>query len=176
MDELLAWLFAAAVHFSGLPATEAPPPVEALPYESMLRTLCADLEEESRQLLAARRQCLRERAMWPEICRAGNTNPDPYSRCMRQRGLVAAYIIGERRIVYRDDLDLRYDADNSFIVHEFVHALQDHKFGGHAFDSCADTLAAEQQAYRVQQQYLRARGQLLVVGERLRRVSCDDLL
>ena len=175
-EDLLNLLFAAAVQFSGLTPLDERPPVTAMPYPAMLRELCAGAQEESRRMLAQHGQCIRLRAMRPDSCGKQLAKANAYGRCMSQRGLVAAYIIGEGRIVYRDDLDLSEDADNSFIVHEFVHALQDQHRGGHAFESCADTLAAERDAYRAQQSYLRSRGLLFSVGQRLRYVRCQDLL
>jgi len=80
---------------------------------------------------------------------------------------VAAYIIEQHWIVYHDDLNLGSDADNSFIVHEFVHALQDAYCAGSLFASCAGVIAAEQEAYAVQPRYLHLSGQLLHAGERL---------
>lgn len=175
MDELLTWLFAAAVQFSGLPPAELQPPVQAMPYPAMLQELCADLQAESARMLAQHDRCTLFHAMQRGYCDELKPDPRPYEQCTHQTGLVAAYIIGEQRIVYRDDLDLRNDADNSFIVHEFVHALQDHQFGSSQFATCAGIIAAERQAYAVQQKYLKSRGQMLRVGERLRFVTCNDL-
>ena len=58
---------------------------------------------------------------------------------------------------------------------EFVHALQDAQHGGKMFDTCAGVIAAEREAYSVQQRYLYFRGQMLRVGERLRMVGCEGL-
>ena len=176
MDELLSALFLAAVQLSGLPAIEQRPAAQAMPYALMLQELCAGLKVDVRHAQAERAQCRRLHAMRPEICGDAVAGQRAFLRCSRQNGLVAAYIIEERRIVYRDDLDLELDTDNSFIVHEFVHALQHQHRGDRTFASCSATLAAEQQAYAVQQRYLHARGQMLRVGERLRWVHCDDLL
>ena len=43
------------------------------------------------------------------------------------------------------------------------------------FDTCAGVIAAEREAYSVQQRYLYFRGQMLRVGERLRMVGCEGL-
>lgn len=171
MEELLSILFAAAVQFSGLPALAQRPAVTAMPYEMMLEELCADLDTETSRMLAQRDRCRREHAMLPRVCEA----PDAYARCTGQKGLVAAYLIKEQRIVYRDDLDIYDDADNSFLVHEFVHALQDPERDGRLFETCRGALEAERQAYAVQQRYLRSRGLFYRVGQRLRRVRCEDL-
>lgn len=175
MDELLSWLFAAAVQLSGLPAMETRPAVTAMPYQALLREICGDLKAESPRLLAEFNRCATTHAMLPAACEPLKPDPRPYQQCTRQQGLMAAYIVDERRIVYRDDLNLDNDIDNSFLVHEFVHALQDHAQRGRLFETCADVIAAERQAYAVQQKYLRARGQLLRVGDRLRWVSCEGI-
>lgn len=175
MDELLAWLFAAAVQFSGLPTFEPRPTVTAMPYASMLRELCDDQLVELRRMFARYATCALGSALRPQRCAMLQPDSTSYSRCVGQHGLVAAYLIEQRRIVYRDDLDLQNDADNSFIVHEFVHALQDRATGGRQFVGCAGALAAERQAYAVQQRYLRSRGQMLRVGDRLRGVGCAEL-
>lgn len=175
--ELLAFLFAAAVRFSGLPAVEAAPPIRAMPYQAMLREVCADLRAEVPFQQARHRRCLREHRGQPAVCEGLSPLPKmrQYDQCIGQHGLVAAYIIEQRRIVYRDDLDLDDDADNSFIVHEYVHALQHRRFGDRMFDTCQGVLALERQAYQAQQRYLNYRGQLLRVGDRLRYVTCRDI-
>lgn len=176
MDELLGLLFAAAVQFSGLPANDGPPPVQALPYEQMLQEVCADLKGALPHLKAQHQGCVRSHRMRPTVCDGLEHEAGKYARCTHQQGLVAAYIIDQRRIVYRQDLDLGNDADNSFIVHEFVHALQQHHYGDRIFESCRSVMAMERHAYAAQQAYLESRGQLLRVGERLRFVGCGDLL
>lgn len=176
MDELLAVLLSAAVHFSGLPAVGEPPAIRALPYASMLREVCADIEQESRDLQTQYRDCARFHPMLPAACDGLRSGAGKYQQCLHQHGLMAAYMLDQHKIVYRDDLDLNNDADNSFIVHELVHALQAHHFGPRIFDSCQSALASERQAYRVQQQYLKSRGQLLQVGDRLWFVTCNDLI
>lgn len=175
MEELLAWLFMTAIQLSGLPALPERPEVTAVPYPALLREVCGDGLAESRRLLAEYDRCTASHAMRPAVCDELHTAGEPYAECTRQRGLMAAYLVETRRIVYRDDLNLDNDIDNSFIVHEFVHALQDHAQRGSLFDTCADTLAAERQAYAVQQAYLRSRGKMLRVGDRLRQIGCADL-
>jgi hypothetical protein len=176
MDELLSVLFAAAVQFSGLPAISKLPPVQAMPYGAMLQEVCADLKDEIPALRAQYDSCVRSHKIMPLTCAALNYEAGKYDRCMRQGGLMAAYIIEQRRIVYRDELDLENDSDNSFIVHEYVHALQEHYFGDQMFENCQGVMSAEKQAYRAQQRYLQSRGQLLRVGDRLRFVTCNDVM
>ena len=175
MDELLASLLAAAIHFSGLPPIEAGPPVQAMPYQEMLLDICADEKAEVPMLLAQYRQCAESHRMMMTVCDELKSETQRYDQCTQQSGLVAAYIIEQRRIVYRDDLNLDNDTDNSFLVHEYVHALQSRFFGDQLFETCQGVIAAEKQAYAAQQRYLRSRGQLLRVGDRLRLVSCRDI-
>jgi hypothetical protein len=171
-SELLQALFAAAIELSGLPATDTRPPVEPLPYVELLDVVCADLE--SPKLAGA----AGDAAEWrlPPTLGGEAAETPPHQACMAQKGLVAAYLPGQFRIVYRDTLDLSDDDDNSFIVHEFVHALQEQQRGRQALETCMGALAAEQEAYAVQQKYLQSRGQLLRVGERLRFVTCDTIM
>lgn len=172
MDDLLQVLFAAAVELSGLPEMAERPAVDALPHAEMMRAVCAELKPPAKawalpeQLVPVQ---LADHALSPLATKR-------YDTCLAQRGLVAAYLPGQFRIVHRESLDLADDADNSFIVHEFVHALQEHQQGERLFDTCSHVLANEREAYAVQQQYLRSRGQLLRVGERLRLVTCENIL
>jgi len=175
MDELLASLLVAAIHFSGLPPIEQGPPVQAMPYQDMLLEICADEKTEVPSLRAQYRQCAESHRMMMTVCDELQSESRHYEQCTHQSGLVAAYIIAQHRIVYRDDLNLESDADNSFLVHEYVHALQSRYFGDQVFETCEGIVAAEKQAYAAQQKYLRSRGQLLRVGDRLRYVTCRDI-
>lgn len=175
MDELLASLLAAAIQFSGLPPIETLPPIQAMPYQAMLVEICADERAEVPMLLAQYRQCAERHRMMTTVCDGLKYEADRQDQCTQQSGLAAVYLIEQRRIVYRNDLDLGNDADNSFLVHEYVHALQSQFFGDQLFETCEGVMAAEKQAYAAQQKYLRSRGQLLRVGERLRWVSCRDI-
>jgi hypothetical protein len=175
MDELLASLLAAAIHFSGLPPIDAGPPVQAMPYDAMLAEICADMRGDHASLLTQYRQCAASHQLMLGACEELKTKTGRYDQCVHQQGLAAAFIIAQHRIVYRDDLNLDDDTDNSFLVHEYVHALQSHHLGDQVFASCAGVMAAEKQAYAAQQQYLRSRGQLLAVGDRLRLVTCSDI-
>jgi len=175
MDELLASLVAAAIQFSGLPPIETLPPVQAMPYQAMLVEICADERAAVPMLLAQYRQCAEQHRMMTTVCDGLKVEADSHAQCTQQRGLVAAYLIEQRRIVYRNDLNLDNDADNSFLVHEYVHALQSQYFGDQMFETCQGVMAAEEQAYAAQQKYLRSRSQLLRVGDRLRLVTCRDI-
>lgn len=175
MDELLASLLAAAIQFSGLPPIDTLPPVQAMPYQAMLGEICTDERADVPMLLAQYRQCADQHRMLTAVCDDLKDEADRQKQCKQQHGLVAAYLIEQQRIVYRDDLDLDNDSDNSFLVHEFVHALQSQYFGKQMFETCRGVMEAEKQAYAVQQDYLHSRSQLLRVGERLRFVTCRDI-
>jgi hypothetical protein len=136
MNELLASLMAAAIQFSGLPPIDTLPPVKAMPYRAMLVEVCAEERAEVPMLMAQYRQCTAQHRMRTAVCDELKVEANRHNQCMRQRGLVAAYLIEQRRIVYRDDLNLDNDADNSFLVHEFVHALQRQFFGEQMFKTC----------------------------------------
>lgn len=175
MDELLASLLAAAIQFSGLPPIPAGPPVQAMPYQEMLLEICADERAEVPLLMAQYRQCTERHRMMMTVCDELKSETERYEQCTHQSGLVAAFVIEQHRIVYRDDLNLDSDTDNSFLVHEYVHALQSRHFGDQVFETCQGVMAAEKQAYAAQQKYLRSRGQLLRVGDRLRLLTCNDI-
>lgn len=174
MDELLDTLFAAAIYFSALPAIATRPPTEALPFPLMLQAVCADLKVEPAAARTPDPWCLGRGVLMAGSCGAPPAEAPEYEQCTHQRGLVAAYLIGQHRIVYRNDLDLNNDLDNSFLVHEYVHALQRRHYGERLFSSCAGVWRAEKQAYAAQQRYLNARGQLLRVGDPLRYFRCSE--
>lgn len=89
------------------------------------------------------------------------------------RGLVAAYDTDRRRIVYRDTLDMRDPTDQSFIVHELVHWMQHLARGPALEETCDSVLAAEREAYEVQNRYLARFKQWQRVGEVLRFTFCN---
>jgi hypothetical protein len=146
MDTMLNILFAAAMQFSHFPTMEIPPTVGLHHHEMMLQ-VCNDLKDAT----------------------------DIFDSCVNQHGLVAAYIIEEHRVVYDADyIDLDNDSDNSYLVHEFVHALQAQSLGDSYFETCNGALSAEKQAYAIQQIYLKSRSQMLQVGDRIRFIECKD--
>lgn len=87
-------------------------------------------------------------------------------------GLVAAYDTLGRRIVYRASLDMRDPTDQSFIVHELVHWLQHLAQGDRLDADCPAVLAAEREAYGVQNLYLARFKQWQRVGEVMRFTFC----
>lgn len=86
---------------------------------------------------------------------------------------IAAYFDGLRyRVLYREDLSPDDPLEHSFLLHEIVHVLQHRQFGNAMYADCRATLATEAQAYRAQNTYLRASGQLAQVGGMLRVAAC----
>lgn len=73
-------------------------------------------------------------------------------------GIVAYFDTDRRRILLSTRLDLDNVGDNSFVVHELVHVLEQHYNGGKAFVGCEANLRSERRAYRVQNAYLRQLG------------------
>lgn len=106
---------------------------------------------------------LSAREMERQIC------PDAGNGC---RGIVAYFDPLHRRILYRDNLDLDQPLDHSYLLHEIVHVLQHRQSGNAMYADCYALLQTEGQAYRAQNVYLRAMGQLAYVGGMLSRVSC----
>jgi hypothetical protein len=88
------------------------------------------------------------------------------------RGLVAAYDTERSRILYRDTLDLRDPSDQSFLVHELVHWLQHRDRALADEPDCPSVLAAEHEAYAVQNRYLGHFRQWLRVGQVLHYTVC----
>ncbi|MBL8484197.1 MAG: hypothetical protein JNJ60_18515 [Rhodocyclaceae bacterium] len=87
-------------------------------------------------------------------------------------GIMAVFDTERNRILYLDTLDLEKPADNSFLLHEIVHALQYRQHGTAIYADCAALLATEQQAYAAQNAYLRREGVFMRVGEVLRYTTC----
>lgn len=86
---------------------------------------------------------------------------------------VAALFDTERyRILMRASLDASVPLDSSFLVHELVHVLQFKRYGHARFTRCRDLLSSEEQAYAVQNAYLRRQGIFWREGETLRFMRC----
>lgn len=87
--------------------------------------------------------------------------------------LVGVFIPQYNKIIILDSLDVDNDElDASFLVHELVHALQ-YKVNPHILDSCESNLAAEIEAYKVQNRYLHIHGQLYQAGQILNFIQCS---
>jgi hypothetical protein len=88
------------------------------------------------------------------------------------RNIVALFDTDRFRILYLDTLNLDNPSDNSFLLHELVHALQYRRGGEAIYADCRALLRTEAQAYRAQNAYLRREGQFMRVGEVLRFTTC----
>ncbi|MCM2277778.1 MAG: hypothetical protein NDJ89_06850 [Oligoflexia bacterium] len=108
---------------------------------------------------------LPEKAIIEEVC------PTDPQNC---RGLAAFFHTETRRIVYRDTFDMENDTDNSFLVHELVHALQFEVRGSALFETCPAAREAEREAYEIQNRYLKRQGQFARFGEGLRFWVCPE--
>ena len=95
--------------------------------------------------------------------------PDAGNGC---KGIAAYFDALHYRILYRDTLDLDEPLDHSYLLHEIVHVLQHRQVGNAMYADCWAMLQSEGQAYRVQNNYLRANDQLAYVGGMLRTASC----
>lgn len=95
--------------------------------------------------------------------------PDAPAECEK---LVALYDRQHDYILIRADLDLQQAADNSFLVHEFVHVLEAHAKGDGYQRDCLATLRSEREAYRVQNAYLTSRGRSERYGDMLAQRTC----
>lgn len=98
--------------------------------------------------------------------------PDAGNGC---RGIVAYFDSLHYRILYRDSLDLDEPLDHSYLLHEIVHVLQHRQFGNAMYADCYALRQTEGQAYRAQNVYLHATGQLAYVGGMLQYASCSTL-
>ena len=84
-----------------------------------------------------------------EIC------PDRPRDCAR---IVAQFDAEGPQIRLSVDLNLEFAQDRSFLVHELVHVLQYYHGGKSTASDCPSNLFSEQEAYRVQNAYLRQLG------------------
>lgn len=82
-------------------------------------------------------------------------------------GMQAAFDTDNNRILVLEWGRQRGPEWESFVVHELVHALQHARYGDAIYASCEAARATEQQAYEVQDAYLRKRSALLRVGSRM---------
>lgn len=114
-----------------------------------------------------------EPAVWPVtqtqmralVCR------DDTRQC---NGLQAIYDTDNHRILVLDWGSGTGTEWESFVIHEYVHALQYAQRGPAIFENCRASRATEMQAYRVQDAYLRMRGSLLHVGKQMAWWNCED--
>jgi hypothetical protein len=91
---------------------------------------------------------------------------------VRCAGLIAAFDTQGYRIVADDKLDFSDPVDASFLVHEMVHVLQFKQTGSAGFTTCTAVLQSEEQAYAVQNHYLRQNDRPARQGSMLRFSRC----
>lgn len=145
MNDILVGLMAIATVMTGYPPV-ALPYTRALPYRAMMVLACSD--------------------------NAGRDEGETREQCESRRGLAAVFIPATQRVIISDELDLDTAIGQSFVLHEYVHALQYGTRGETIFDTCEHLLDSEAEAYAVQQQFLNARRQFIRVGVALRFIDC----
>lgn len=96
--------------------------------------------------------------------------PDNPDEC---NGIAAYFDEDGQAIRLVDTLDLQSPQGRSFLVHELVHVLQYHARGRIAEAGCAGNLRSEQEAYRVQNAYLRQSGRHEQYGGPIMFMRCD---
>lgn len=89
-------------------------------------------------------------------------------------GLQAVYDTELNRVLVLEWGRQRGAEWESFVLHEFVHALQYARDGERMFSDCAARRATEQLAYAVQDAYLQRRGVLLRVSSQMWWWQCPD--
>jgi hypothetical protein len=106
-------------------------------------------------------------AMIAHVCKV---DPDD---CKNHPSIAGVFLPTTYEIVLLDSFDFDHnETDASFLVHELVHALQFNQ-NSDLTATCESTLAAEKQAYQVQNSYLSHHGQLYRAGDVLRFMSCS---
>lgn len=108
-----------------------------------------------------------EKKMDMEIC------PDDPQSC---RNLGGAYDIEEKRILLRNDIVPEEDMISaSFLLHEFIHALQNETISDKLmFGTCSRLRLIEQEAYDAQNAFLKSEGTLFRAGIGMRMMVCPD--
>lgn len=89
-------------------------------------------------------------------------------------GLQAVYDTELNRVLVLEWGRQRGAEWESFVLHEFVHALQYAREGDRMFGDCASRRASEQLAYGAQDAYLQRRGVLLRVSSQMWWWQCPD--
>ncbi len=146
MDPLTA-LFAIAIHLSGYPPI-AMPDVKVMPYKAMMIVACSGIPD--RHIDETR------------------------EACESRRGLASVFVMQTQRVIISDRLDIDSVVGASFVIHEFVHALQYAAKGDTLYDTCEHLYQTESEAYRVQQRYLQQNGAMLQVGRELKYLRCPE--
>ena len=146
MDTLAA-LFAVAIQMSGYPPVDMPY-VKVMPYGAMMITACSGIPD--RHVDETR------------------------EACESRRGLASVFVMQTQRVIISDRLDIDTVVGQSFVIHEFVHALQFAAKGAALYDTCEHLYQTEREAYRVQQRYLTENGVMMQVGRELKYLRCPE--
>lgn len=91
-------------------------------------------------------------------------------------GLQASFDADGNRILIQEYGAQRGVEWESFLLHEYVHALQHARWGEAIYATCEARRRSEAQAYAVQDAYLRAHRALLRVGRQMVWWHCDETL
>lgn len=99
--------------------------------------------------------------------------PDEPQNC---RKLVGAYDTGAKRILLHNDFVPEEDTISaSFLLHEFIHALQNETISDeYMVGTCSCLRRMEQEAYDAQNAFLRAEGAFFRAGIGMRMMVCPD--
>ena len=89
------------------------------------------------------------------------------------RSVVSYFSMRHKLILLRSDQDPESNIGSSFILHEIIHAMQYEQQGGMMYATCWLTIKTEQEAYRIQNQYLKDRGELYRAGIGIEWETCE---
>lgn len=146
MDPFTA-LLAVAIQMSGYPPIPLPY-TKVLPYKAMMIAACSGIPD--RHVDETR------------------------EACESRRRIASAFVMETQRVLISDRLDIESVAGASFVIHEFVHALQYAAKGAAMYDTCEHLYETEREAYHVQQRYLTENGVMMQVGRELKYLRCPS--
>ena len=146
MDALTA-LFALAIHMSGYPPIEQPY-TKVLPYKAMMIVACSGIPDRDKD--------------------------ETREACESRRGLASVFVMQTQRVLISDRLDIDSIVGQSFVLHEYVHALQYAAKGAALYDTCEHLYQTESEAYRIQQKFLTENSVMMQVGRELKYLRCPD--
>jgi hypothetical protein len=146
MDPLTA-LFAVAIQMSGYPPIPLPY-TKVLPYKAMMVVACSGIPDRDKD--------------------------ETREACESRRGLASVFVMQTQRVLISDALDIDSIVGQSFVIHEYVHALQFAAKGAGMYDTCEHLYQTESEAYKVQQRYLTQNGVMMQVGRELKYLRCPE--
>lgn len=140
-------LLAVAIQMSGYPPIDLPD-TRVLPYGAMMIVACSGIPDRH--------------------------TDETREACESRRGLASVFVMQTQRVVISDRLDIETVVGASFVIHEFVHALQYAARGDVLYDTCEHLYETEREAYKVQQRYLTENGVMMQVGRELKYLRCPE--